>query len=144
MLVTSRVVLRVRGEQEWRVDPLRVPPSGSTLAALAENPAVRLFVDWVRAVQPGFRLDSGNAKAVAELCRRLDGLPLTLELAAAQMRLLTPEQMLNRLSGQLERPSALADPRIQRLATHRVRVHSIANIDADLLSWLRRTYQQAG
>jgi len=109
VLVTSRVVLRVRGEQEWRVDPLRVPPSGSTLAALAENPAVRLFVDRVRDVQPGFRLDSGNAKAVAELCRRLDGLPLTLELAAAQMRLLTPEQMLNRLSGQLERPSALAD-----------------------------------
>jgi len=105
---------------------------------------VRLFVDRVRDVQPGFRLDSGNAKAVAELCRRLDGLPLTLELAAAQMRLLTPEQMLNRMSGQLERPSALADPRIQRLATHRVRVHSIANIDADLLSWLRRTYQQAG
>src|SRR5262249_53580098 len=57
VLVTSRVVLRVRGEQEWRVGPLRVPPPGSTLAALAENPAVRLFVDRVRDVQPGFRLD---------------------------------------------------------------------------------------
>ena len=79
------------------------------MAALADNPAVRLFVDRVRAVQPGFTLDSGNAAAVAELCRRMDGLPLALELAAAWMRLLTPEQMLNRLSQQLERPGALAD-----------------------------------
>jgi len=110
MLVTSRVALRVRGEQEWRVDPLGVPaPESTTSAALADNPAVRLFVDRVRDVQPGFRLDSGNAAAVAELCRRLDGLPLALELAAAWTRLLTPEQLLNRLSGQLERPGALAD-----------------------------------
>jgi len=110
VLVTSRVSLRVRGEQEWRVEPLGVPPPGSTtLAALAGNPAVRLFADRVRAVQPGFRLDAGNAEAVAELCRRMDGLPLALELAAAWMRLLTPEQMLSRLSQQLERPGALAD-----------------------------------
>ena len=95
VLVTSRVVLRVRGEQEWRVEPLGVPPPGSApVAALADNPAVRLFVDRVRAVQPGFTLDSGNAAAVAQLCRRMDGLPLALELAAAWMRLLTPEQML--------------------------------------------------
>jgi predicted ATPase len=109
VLVTSRVVLRVRGEQERRVDPLGVPAAGSSVPALAENPAVRLFVDRVRAVQPGFTLDSGNAAAVAELCRRLDGLPLALELAAAWMRLLTPEQMLGRLSEQLEHPGALAD-----------------------------------
>jgi predicted ATPase len=110
VLVTSRVVLRVRGEQEWRVEPLGVPPAESTPpATLAGNPAVRLFVDRVRAVQPGFTLDSGNAAAVAELCRRMDGLPLALELAAAWMRLLTPEQMLRRLSRQLERPGALAD-----------------------------------
>jgi predicted ATPase len=109
LLVTSRVVLRLRGEQEWRVDPLRVPPPASTLAALAENPAVRLFVDRVRDVQPGFTLTSQNAEAVAELCRRLDGLPLALELAAASMRLLTPEQILARLPQQLERPGALAD-----------------------------------
>jgi len=109
VLVTSRVVLRVRGEQEWRVEPLRVPPPGSTLAVLPENPAVRLFMDRVRDVQPGFTLTSQNAEAVAELCRRLDGLPLALELAAASMRLLTPDQMLARLPGQLERPGALAD-----------------------------------
>ena len=74
VLVTSRVVLRVRGEQEWRVDPLGVPPPGTALEALAENPAVRLFADRVRDVQPGFTLTSQNAETVAELCRRLDGL----------------------------------------------------------------------
>src|SRR5215468_8161442 len=109
MLVTSRVVLRLRGEQEWRVEPLGVPPPGSTLAVLAEAPAVRLFVDRARDVQPGFTLTSQNAAAVAELCRRLDGLPLALELAGASMRLLTPDQILTRLPGQLERPGAVAD-----------------------------------
>src|SRR5215467_2529647 len=109
VLVTSRVVLRLRGEQEWRVDPLGVPPPESTPAALAEAPAVRLFVDRARGVQPGFTLTSQNAAAVAELCRRLDGLPLALELAAASMRLLTPDQILARLPGQLEHPGAVAD-----------------------------------
>jgi predicted ATPase len=109
VLVTSRVVLKVRGEQEWRVDPLGVPPPGATLAALAEIPAVALFVDRVRDIQPEFTLTSQNATAVAELCRRLDGLPLALELAAASMRLLSPEQVLARLPGPLERPGALAD-----------------------------------
>jgi len=109
VLVTSRVVLRVRGEQEWRVDPLGVPRPESTLAVLAEAPAVRLFVDRARDVQPGFTLTSQNAAAVAELCRRLDGLPLALELAAASMRLLTPDQILARLPGQLEHPGAVAD-----------------------------------
>src|SRR6516162_9375190 len=109
VLVTSRVVLRLRGEQEWRVDPLGVPPPGSTLAVLAAAPAVRLFTDRARDVQPGFTLTSQNAAAVTELCRRLDGLPLALELAAASMRLLTPDQILARLPGQLEHPGAVAD-----------------------------------
>jgi predicted ATPase/DNA-binding SARP family transcriptional activator len=97
LLVTSRVVLRVRGGQEWRVSPL------------AEAPAVRLLVERVRDTQPGFELTSGNAAAVAELCRRLDGLPLALELAAASMRLFTAEQMLERLYDLLESPGSLAD-----------------------------------
>ena len=70
---------------------------------------MRLFVDRARDVQPGFTLTSQNAAAVAELCRRLDGLPLALELAAASMRLLTPDQILARLPGQLEHPGAVAD-----------------------------------
>jgi predicted ATPase/DNA-binding SARP family transcriptional activator len=97
LLVTSRVVLRVRGGQERRVSPL------------AEAPAVRLFVARVRDTQPRSELTSGNAAAVAELCRRLDGLPLALELAAASMRLCTPEQMLGRLYDRLASPGSLAD-----------------------------------
>jgi predicted ATPase len=97
LLVTSRVVLRVRGEQEWMVAPL------------AEAPAVRLLVERIRDIQPGFELTSENAQAVAELCRRLDGLPLALELAASWMRLLTPDQLLNGLYDRLDRPGALAD-----------------------------------
>jgi predicted ATPase/DNA-binding SARP family transcriptional activator len=109
LLVTSRAVLRLRGGQQWRVDPLGVAPASGSWAELAESPAVQLFIERVRDVQPGFELTSENAWAVAELCRRLDGLPLALELAAAWMRLLTPEQMLNRLHERLERPGALAD-----------------------------------
>jgi predicted ATPase len=107
LLVTSRV-LRVRGEQEWRVEPLRTPSAGAA-AALAGASAVRLFVELVRDVQPEFELTSENAPAVGELCRRLDGLPLALELAAAWMRLLTPQQVLARLYERLDRPGALAD-----------------------------------
>ena len=70
---------------------------------------MRLFLERVRDAQPGFELTAGNAAAVAELCRRLDGLPLALELAAPWMRLLTPEQMLARLDEHLDRPGALAD-----------------------------------
>ena len=109
LLVTSRVVVRVRGQQEWRLEPLGVPPAAATPAALAAYPAVRLFTERVRDVRPGFELTYENAPAVAELCRRLDGLPLALELTAAWMRLLTPEQMLERLYEHLEHPGALAD-----------------------------------
>jgi predicted ATPase len=118
VLVTSRVVLRVRGEQEWRVEPLGLVPTSQDLAALAEVPAVRLFVDRVRDVRPGFELTDENAADVAELCRRLDGLPLALELAAAWMRLLTPAQMLARLEERLGRPGVLVDlPNRQKTLT---------------------------
>jgi predicted ATPase/DNA-binding SARP family transcriptional activator len=109
LLVTSRVVLRVRGAQEWRVSPLGVASPGNTPAQLAGAPAVRLFVERVRDAQPRFELTSRNAAAVAELCHRLDGLPLALELAAASMRLFTPQQMLKRLHERLDRPGSLAD-----------------------------------
>ena len=70
---------------------------------------MRLLVERVRDVEPGFEVTSENAQAVGELCRRLDGLPLALELAAAWMRLLTPQQMLAGLYERLDRPGALAD-----------------------------------
>jgi predicted ATPase len=109
VLVTSQVALRVRGEQEWRVDPLALLPPSAAPSALIKAPAVQLFVERVRDVRPGFELTNDDAPAVAELCRRLDGLPLALELAAAWMRLLTPEQMLERLDERLGRPGNLTD-----------------------------------
>jgi len=109
VLVTSRVVLRLRGEREWRVDPLTVPADGSSRAALARAPAMRMFLERVRDVRPGFKLTDANARVLAELCRRLDGLPLALELAASGMRLLTPEQVLERLDERVARPGGLSD-----------------------------------
>ena len=109
VLVTSRVVLRLRGEREWRVEPLRLRPAGSGLAALASTPAVEMFLERVRDVRPGFELTEANAPVLAELCRRLDGLPLALELAAGWMRLLTPEQVLERLDQRMEQPGTLSD-----------------------------------
>ena len=101
ILGTSRVRLRLRGEQEYPVAPLEVPgPVTSTSAdlnLLAHVPAVELFLRRTQAARPGFTLDQATQQAVAGICRKLDGLPLALELAAAQMRVLTPEQLLRRL-----------------------------------------------
>ncbi|REF99525.1 putative ATPase [Asanoa ferruginea] len=97
ILATSRVALRLRGEREIRVDALEVPP------------ALRLLVDRIRDVQGGFELTDQNTPALAELCRRLGGLPLALELAAAWLRLLTPDQLLADLDARLDQPGALAD-----------------------------------
>jgi len=106
LLVTSRVVLRVRGEREWRVEPLGLLPAGD---APDEAPAVRLFLDRIGDARPGFELTADNAEAIGELCRRLDGLPLALELAASWMRLLDPHQLLRRLDEHMQRPGALVD-----------------------------------
>lgn len=99
-LVTSRVALMVRGEQRFVVQPLETPaPSTHPDAATVEgSPAVILFVERARAVDPAFRLTDANAAAVAELCRRLDGLPLAIELLASRASLLPPEALLTRLS----------------------------------------------
>lgn len=102
-LVTSRVALHLYGEHEYPVAPLalpdddRMPPE-----ALRQVPAIDLFVQRVAAVHAGFALTAGNARAVAQICRRFDGLPLGIELAAAQCRLLAPEQWLERLPERLE------------------------------------------
>jgi predicted ATPase/DNA-binding XRE family transcriptional regulator len=98
-LVTSRAALRVRGERRFLVAPLATPsaeadPAGQDIGA---SPAVQLFVERARAVASDFALDGTNASAVAAICRRLDGLPLAIELAAAQAGLLGPEALLGRL-----------------------------------------------
>jgi predicted ATPase/DNA-binding XRE family transcriptional regulator len=100
LLTTSRASLHVRGEREHAVGPLALEASSEAMsvADLARMPAVRLFVERVRDVQPDFRLTSANASTVASICRRLDALPLALELAAPWMKVLTPEDLLHRLA----------------------------------------------
>src|SRR5262249_62098249 len=91
-LVTSRRVLRLGGEHEFAVPGLSLPEPGAKpyKAAVQEYGSIRLFAERARAVAPGFALTDGNAAAVAEICRRLDGLPLAIQLAAPQVRLLPP------------------------------------------------------
>ena len=104
ILATSRTVLRVRAEREYPVEALTVPSSAELppLDELAALPAVRLFVDRARAVRHDFTLDDANAAAVIEICRRLDGLPLAIELAAARTRVLAPVALLARLEHVLD------------------------------------------
>jgi len=98
VLVASREPLGVPGEVVWTVAPLPTPDATAPpLDQLRETPAVRLFVERARAVRSDFELTTTNADAVAQVCRRLDGLPLALELAAARVRVLAPEQIAARL-----------------------------------------------
>jgi predicted ATPase/DNA-binding XRE family transcriptional regulator len=99
VLTTSRAPLRVRGEREYPVAPLALEVGSDAMspADLARSPAVRLFVERVRDVQPDFRLTGANRPTVAAICRRLDALPLALELAAPWMKALTAEDLLRRL-----------------------------------------------
>ncbi|MDQ4000015.1 MAG: AAA family ATPase [Actinomycetota bacterium] len=103
VLVTSRVVLHLQGEHNYEVPTLRLPLAGHrpSLEQLARYEGIRLFVERARAANSEFRVTTENAPAVIELCRRLDGLPLAIELAAARVRLLYPEAMLTRLGNRL-------------------------------------------
>jgi predicted ATPase/transcriptional regulator with XRE-family HTH domain/uncharacterized protein HemY len=105
VLTTSRARLRLRGERELPVGPLAVPEAidrgAPPLAGLAGVAAVRLFVERATEVVPGFTLTEQTAPAVCELCRRLEGLPLALELAAARVKLLPPQSLLTRLEQRL-------------------------------------------
>jgi predicted ATPase/DNA-binding SARP family transcriptional activator len=101
-LVTSRTLLRIYGEREYALAPLPVPePQQTTVAEVESYPAVQLFLDRAAMARPGFALSAGNATAVAEVCRRLDGLPLAIELAAARIRVLSPGELLGRLGRRL-------------------------------------------
>jgi predicted ATPase len=102
LLVTSRASLRVSGEQEFPVAPLSTPSEADITPDAAEaSPAISLFVDRARAARPDFVMDRSNAAAIAEISRRLDGLPLAIELAAARVKLLSPTAMLSRLDHRL-------------------------------------------
>jgi predicted ATPase/class 3 adenylate cyclase/Tfp pilus assembly protein PilF len=109
ILATSRAALRIRGEQELALPPLRLPDTrrarstqpASSLNDLARNASVALFVERAQLAKPDFELTAQNASAVAQICVRLDGLPLAIELAAARIRLLPPQAMLERLEKRL-------------------------------------------
>jgi predicted ATPase len=103
VLVTSRETLHLYGEQEYAVPPLGVPKQEdyASLAALSQSEAVTLFVQRAQAVLPEFRLTEENAPVIAEICVRVDGLPLAIELAAARIKLLSPKVMLERMDKRL-------------------------------------------
>jgi predicted ATPase/tetratricopeptide (TPR) repeat protein len=94
LLVTSRAPLRLRGEHLWPLAPLPIPDDA---AAVTDSPAVALLVERTRAVRPGFAVGPANAATVADLCRRLDGLPLAIELAAAHLRTREPAELVAQL-----------------------------------------------
>jgi predicted ATPase len=104
VLVTSRALLNLRGEHEFPVPPLKLPdPTGlPSLECLSHYEAIRLFIKQVLVADSRFVITSENAPTVVEICQRLDGLPLAIELAAARIKLLPPQAMLARLSSRLK------------------------------------------
>ena len=103
ILATSRIRLHLRFEHEFPLRPLEIPDHPDTDSdALTRFPSVALFVERARAVKPSFDLTENNAAAVAGICRRLDGLPLAIELAAVRIKMLTPQAILTHLSGTLD------------------------------------------
>jgi predicted ATPase/class 3 adenylate cyclase len=97
ILATSREALGIAGEQVWPLTALELPARTATVDDVIASEAVQLFAERARAVQPGFTLDASNAEAVAEICRRLDGIPLAVELAAARVTIMSPVDIAARL-----------------------------------------------
>ncbi len=101
-LVTSRVVLRLSGERVFEVRPLGTPPEHLGFHEWSQYEGILLFLERAQTVVPGWQLNEQNASAVLELCRRLEGIPLAIELASARLRILSPTQMLNRWQKRFE------------------------------------------
>src|SRR5919107_2760105 len=104
VIATSRIPLGIYGEHDYAVPPLSVPDTKRLppIEVLSQYEAVRLFIDRAEAAKRGFEITSENAPAIAEICARLDGLPLAIELAAARVRMLPPKALLTRLSNRLK------------------------------------------
>lgn len=116
VLVTSSTPLKVSGEREFPVPALSLPqPTSGEVEFPLNSEAVALFAERARAIQPDFRLSSGNLAAVTEICRRLDGLPLAIELAAARIKVLTPQAIATKLE---ERFALLTGGPADRPARH--------------------------
>ena len=121
VVTSSRAPLRISGEQQFPIPPLELPDPERlpSLEVLAQSDAVRLFLERARAVKPDFIVTAENAPAVAEIVFRLDGLPLAIELAAARVKLLTPQAMLPRLKQGLDLLTSSAGDRTDRQRTLR-------------------------
>ena len=104
LIVTSRTPLRIGAEREYQLAPLLLPPPNGKAVPeeLASYPAVELFIQRAQTTNPTFALSVDNGQAVAEVCRRMDGLPLAIELAAARTRILSVEALLSRLEHTLD------------------------------------------
>jgi len=102
IITSSRVALQLQAEHEYFVPPLDLPQGDLAIEELAESESVRLFLERAQTAQPNFALTKDNAPVVTEICRRLDGLPLALELAAARVKILSPQAILERLDDQLK------------------------------------------
>jgi predicted ATPase len=142
LLATSRMVLGLQAEREFPVPPLQLPPDPDTasLDDLAASPAVALFVDRARAVRHDFALTAANAAAVAQICQRLEGLPLAIELAAARIRLLDPAALQARLCRSLDALGSGAVDAPERQQTLRATVEwSVGLLDDDERSMLEVT-----
>jgi DNA-binding CsgD family transcriptional regulator len=133
VLVTSRAVLRLYGEHELPVPPMALPDrrAAPSAADLAQFEAIRLFADRAQAARSDFRLDDETAAVVAEICHRLDGLPLAIELAAARIRVLPPRALLQRLERRLPLLTGgardLSEPRLYAAV-----LHDLGNVLSDL------------
>ncbi|MFI6597388.1 BTAD domain-containing putative transcriptional regulator [Nonomuraea sp. NPDC050536] len=135
ILATSREPLEVMGEALCRLGPLGLPPAGSNPDRASASAAVRLFLDRAAAVRPGFALDASTAGPVVDIVRRLDGLPLALELAAARLRTMSADQVARRLDDRfrlLSTGNRSAQPRQQTL-------HAVIEWSWDLLTDQERT-----
>ncbi|MFV2064786.1 MAG: adenylate/guanylate cyclase domain-containing protein, partial [Chloroflexota bacterium] len=121
VMVTSRASLHLEGEQEYSVPPLGVPDLSGVVDVdqVARSEAVGLFVDRARKSRTGFALDDANARDVALICQRLDGLPLAIELAASRIKLLSPGQLLARLNKRMDFLGSTAAGRQDRRRTLR-------------------------
>jgi predicted ATPase/class 3 adenylate cyclase len=124
IVTTSRTPLRIAAEHEHPLAPLALPPTAASdaIESFVAYPAIEFFVDRAKTTRGSFELTRQNAEAVAAICRRLDGLPLALELAAARLRILSPESLLERLDHALQLLTSGARDRPQRQQTLRATI----------------------
>jgi predicted ATPase/class 3 adenylate cyclase len=138
MIITSRAPLHLTAEHEYPVPPLRLPERAlETHAEIGSYESVELFVQRATSVNPSFRFGASNAEAIGQLIRRLDGLPLAIELAASRIRLFTPKEILDRLSNRLLANPAPDVPTRQQTITNAI-AWSYELLDPSVQTFLER------